>query len=81
MKNKSEEAATRAMLEARTEAAEKRAAALTVDRRNTLLYNKCACKYTRGMEKSFLRSDCYEPNVLQRIHDEESGKSLQMVFL
>lgn len=81
MENKTEEAAVLAKLQARAEASEKAASTARADTHNITLYNKCMNEYKIAMDNALYRksNDYYEPNDLQRIHEEAREKSLKSV--
>lgn len=82
MKTKTKEAATLAKIEARAEASEKTAASAKADLHNITLYNKCLTEYKTAMDNALYRKSggYYEPNDLQKIHDQTKEKSLELVI-
>lgn len=80
MKNKSEEAATRAKIEAKAEAAEKAAAEAKADLKNNTVYHECIAQYKKEMQKSMAQCiNFYHLPEWMQIHEVAKEKAITQV--
>lgn len=80
LKNKSEEAAKRAIEEAKAQQLQRALDEARIDTKNLELYNNCLNKYTNSMRKTLIENDSfYSKSDLNEIHENTKRNWLSMV--